>query len=69
MLADIAKLEAVVQTLKSYEGPQPFVVLLRQIDSMGKSNDTLVDFPNDTTRDCRELRARLIELLGPGCVA
>jgi DNA polymerase III subunit alpha len=65
MLADIAKLEAVVQTLKSFEGSQPFVVLLRN----GGQNDTMVDFPNDTTRDCKELRARLVEMLGPGSVA
>ncbi len=65
MLSDIATLEAVVQTLKSFEGSQPFVVLLRN----GGEQDTLLDFPNDTTRDCKELRARLIEMLGPGSVA
>ncbi len=64
-LADVAKLEAVVQTLKEFEGTQTFVVLLRSSDN----RTTVLDFPNDTTRDCRELRLRLIELLGPGCVA
>jgi DNA polymerase III subunit alpha len=65
MRADVAKLEAVVQTIKSFEGTQPFVVLLRN----GGGHDQMIDFPNDTTRDCRELRRRLVELLGPGCVA
>ncbi len=63
--SDVAKLEAVIQTLKGFEGAQPFVVLLRN----GGAHDSMIDFPNDTTRDCRELRLRLVELLGPGCVA
>jgi hypothetical protein len=61
--SDVAKLEAVHQTLCKYEGEQPFVILLR-----GSGKDTPIDFPNDTTRDCAELRAELTALLGAKCV-
>jgi DNA polymerase-3 subunit alpha len=62
--ADIARLEAVLSTLKSYPGSQPFSLLLRN----NGPRDQIIDFPNDCTRDCQELRTRLQELLGPGCV-
>ena len=60
---DIERLEAVHQTLLAYEGPHTFAIHLRQA---GK--DVVLDFPNDRTRDCPELRARLAALLGAGCV-
>ncbi len=61
---DIDRLEAVHQTLLAYPGPHTFAIHLRQA---GK--DVVLDFPNDRTRDCPELRARLAALLGPGCVS
>jgi hypothetical protein len=63
---DIARLEAVHQTLLAYPGPHTFAIHLRQA---GKDKDIVLDFPNDRTRDCPELRARLAALLGAGCVA
>ncbi|MGQ9814766.1 MAG: DNA polymerase III subunit alpha [Candidatus Roseilinea sp.] len=62
---DIERLEAVHQTLLAYEGPHTFAIHLRQA---GKDKDIVLDFPNDRTRDCPELRARLAALLGAGCV-
>ncbi len=62
--SDVAKLEAVLQTLRKYEGDQPFAVTLRQAN--GK--DVTLDFPNDTTRDCPELRQELAALLGARCI-
>jgi DNA polymerase-3 subunit alpha len=62
--SDVAKLEAVLQTLRKYEGEQPFVIALRN----GGGKDMNIDFPNDTTRDCAELRAELTALLGAKCV-
>jgi DNA polymerase-3 subunit alpha len=62
--ADIERLEAVLSTLKSYPGSQPFSLLLRN----NGPRDQIIDFPNDCTRDCQELRTRLQDLLGPGCV-
>ncbi len=61
---DIERLEAVHQTLLAYQGPHTFAIHLRQA-----GRDVVLDFPNDHTRDCPELRARLAELLGPGCVS
>jgi DNA polymerase-3 subunit alpha len=63
--ADIARLEAVLSTLKSYPGSQPFSLLVRN----GGPHEQIIDFPNNSTRDCLELRQRLQDLLGPGCVA
>lgn len=62
---DIERLEAVHQTLLAYEGPHTFAIHLRQAGG----RDVVMDFPNDRTRDCPELRARLAALLGPGCVS
>ncbi|MGQ9903408.1 MAG: DNA polymerase III subunit alpha [Anaerolineae bacterium] len=62
---DIERLEAVHQTLLAYEGPHTFAIHLRHA---GKDKDIVLDFPNDRTRDCPELRARLAALLGAGCV-
>jgi DNA polymerase-3 subunit alpha len=62
--SDVAKLEAVIQTLRKYEGEQPFVIALRN----GGAKDMTIDFPNDTTCDCDELRAELTALLGARCV-
>ncbi|MCS6847142.1 MAG: DNA polymerase III subunit alpha [Anaerolineae bacterium] len=62
--SDVAKLEAVLQTLRKYQGDQPFTLTLRQ--ASGK--DVTLDFPNDATRDCPELRRELIALLGAKCI-
>ncbi len=62
--SDVAKLEAVLQTLRKYSGEQPFTVTLRN----GGNRNMTIEFPNDTTRDCAELRAELTALLGPKCV-
>ncbi|MFC1466178.1 MAG: DNA polymerase III subunit alpha [Candidatus Brachytrichaceae bacterium NZ_4S206] len=61
--SDVAKLEAVLQTLRKYQGDQPFTLTLRQVN--GKA--VTLDFPNDATRDCPELRQELIALLGAQC--
>jgi len=61
---DIERLQAVHQTLVAYPGAHTFAIHLRQA---GK--DIVLDFPNDRTHDCPELRARLAALLGAGCVA
>jgi DNA polymerase-3 subunit alpha len=58
MSQDVARLEAVHQTLLTYKGKQPFSICLR---NAGRSDVTL-DFPNDTTRDCPELRQKLAQL-------
>ncbi|MFN4292961.1 MAG: DNA polymerase III subunit alpha [Thermoflexales bacterium] len=63
--SDVAKLEAVLQTLRKYQGDQPFILTLRQAN--GKA--VTLDFPNDATRDCPELRRELIALLGAQCIA
>lgn len=61
--SDVAKLEAVLQTLRKYPGDQPFAVILRS-----KGKDITLDFPNDTTRDCPALRRELSALLGGHCI-
>lgn len=61
--SDVAKLEAVLQTLRKYPGDQPFAVILRN-----KGKDVTLDFPNDTTRDCPDLRRELTALLGGRCI-
>lgn len=61
--SDVAKLEAVLQTLRKYPGDQPFAVILRN-----KGKDVTLDFPNDTTRDCLDLRRELTALLGGRCI-
>ena len=55
---DVARLEAVHQTLLTFKGKQRFSICLR---NAGKRDVTL-DFPNDTTRDCPELRQKLAQL-------
>ncbi len=62
--SDVAKLEAVLQTLRKYQGDQPFTLTLRQVN--GKA--VTLDFPNDATRDCPELRKELTALLGAQCI-
>jgi len=62
--SDVAKLEAVLQTLRKYEGNQPFAVTLQHVS--GKK--VTLDFPNDATRDCPELRQELTALLGAHCI-
>ena len=61
---DVERLEAAHQVLVSFEGEQPFCIKLRN----GGAPDAWIDFPNDRTRDCEALRAKLIELLGADCV-
>ena len=63
--SDVAKLEAALQTLRKYEGDQAFTVTLTN----GGGKAMTLDFPNDTTRDCAELRAELTALLGAKCVS
>jgi DNA polymerase III subunit alpha len=55
---DVARLEAVHQTLVEFKGRQRFSICLR---NNGRQDMTL-DFPNDTTRDCPELRTKLAAL-------
>ncbi|MCL5996150.1 MAG: DNA polymerase III subunit alpha [Chloroflexi bacterium] len=56
-MQDVARLEAVHKTLVEYKGQQRFSICLRQ----GRKDVTL-DFPNDTTHDCLELRHKLMAL-------
>jgi len=51
-------MEAVHQTLIQFKGLQRFSICLR---NAGRQDMTL-DFPNDTTRDCTELRIKLAAL-------
>jgi hypothetical protein len=53
--ADMARLEAAHQTLCEFKGATAFTLVLRN----GGKGDTVLDFPNDATRDCAELRERL----------
>ena len=53
--ADLARLEAAHQTLCEFKGGTSFMLVLRN----GGKGDTAIDFPNDATRDCAELRERL----------
>jgi DNA polymerase-3 subunit alpha len=55
---DVERLEAVHQTLMEFKGQQRFSICLR---NHGRQDVTL-DFPNDTTLDCTELRAKLAAL-------
>ncbi|MCL4507246.1 MAG: DNA polymerase III subunit alpha [Chloroflexi bacterium] len=55
---DVARMEAVHQTLVQFEGPQRFSICLRNHGSQ----DVTLDFPNDSTRDCTELRMKLAAL-------
>jgi DNA polymerase-3 subunit alpha len=55
---DVARLEAVHQTLLTFKGKQRFSICLR---NAGRRDVTL-DFPNDTTHDCPELRQKLAQL-------
>jgi hypothetical protein len=55
---DVARLEAVHQVLVEFKGQQHFSICLR---NAGKRDLTL-DFPNDSTRDCAELRQKLTAL-------
>ncbi|NJM41473.1 MAG: hypothetical protein HC853_12260 [Anaerolineae bacterium] len=61
---DIERLEAAHQVLLSFKGQQRFNIKLKN----GGARDAVIDFPNDTTRDCAELREKLVELLGADCV-
>jgi hypothetical protein len=55
---DVARLEAVHQTLIQFSGEQRFSICLR---NAGRA-DMTIDFPNDITRDCAELRMKLAGL-------
>ena len=61
---DIERLEAAHQVLLSFKGQQRFNIKLKN----GGARDALIDFPNDSTRECAELREKLTELLGADCV-
>jgi DNA polymerase-3 subunit alpha len=55
---DVARMEAIHQTLIQFNGQQRFSIGLR---NAGRQ-DLTIDFPNDTTRDCPELRMKLTAL-------
>ena len=55
----MARFEAVHQTLQMFRGSQRFSIAIRNGDP---TKDLLVDFPNDTTRDCSDLRVMLSSL-------
>jgi DNA polymerase III subunit alpha len=55
---DVARLEAVHKTLLDFKGENHFSICLR---NAGRQ-DVTMDFPNDTTRDCPELRMKLAAL-------
>ena len=61
---DVERFEAAHQVLTSFKGDQSFSIRLKN----GGAPDAWIDFPNDRTRDCAELRAKLTELLGADCV-
>ncbi len=58
MKQDAARMEAIHQTLLEYKGQQLFSIRLRN----NGRKDQIIDFPNDTTRDCVELRMKLTAL-------
>ena len=51
-------MEAIHQTLLEFKGKQSFSIRLRN----GGRQDVTLDFPNDVTRDCVELRMKLTAL-------
>jgi hypothetical protein len=53
--SDVARLEAVLQTLRKYKGDQPFAIVL----DYGNGKKVTIDFPNDATNDCPELQQEL----------
>ncbi len=55
---DVARMEAIHQTLLEFKGKQSFSIRLRN----GGRQDVTLDFPNDVTRDCVELRMKLTAL-------
>jgi len=59
---DIERMEAVCAKLREFKGQQRFCLQLR---NGGK--DQVIDFPNDTTLDCDELRLQLKQI-GAECV-
>lgn len=59
---DIDRLRAVHGTLILFQGTTRFSILLKN----GGTHDSLIDFPNDGTRDCDELR-QLLREIGAEC--
>jgi hypothetical protein len=55
---DVQRFEAAHQILVSFDGVDRFAITLVN----GGKKDATLDFPNHTTRDCAELRARLREI-------
>jgi len=62
--SDVTRLEAVLISLRKFQGNTPFNVTLT--NSSGQN--MTIEFPNDTTRDCKELRLELAALLGPEAI-
>jgi DNA polymerase-3 subunit alpha len=61
---DFALLAAVHELLLSYPGEDRFTIKL----AGGPNGEHLLEFPNDTTRYCPELGAKLADLIGPGTI-
>ena len=59
---DIERLHAVHGTLILFQGETTFSIKLKN----GGTKDALIDFPNDGTRDCDELRA-MLRAIGAEC--
>jgi DNA polymerase-3 subunit alpha len=61
--SDVARLEAVLQTLRKYKGSRPFAIVLQFNDG----RKVTIDFPNDATNDCPELQQELRKI-GAHCL-
>jgi hypothetical protein len=61
---DFDLLAAVHETLVSYHGQDRFNFVLRY----GPEGDQMLEFPNDTTRYCRDLGIKLADMVGPNAV-
>jgi DNA polymerase-3 subunit alpha len=64
MERDLQLLSAVHELIVSYPGEDAFTFLLVG----GPNGDQLLEFPNQSTRYCRELGEKLVDLLGPEAV-
>jgi DNA polymerase-3 subunit alpha len=61
---DFDLLAAVHEMLVSYRGQDRFNFVLRN----GPEGDQMLEFPNDTTRYCRDLGIKLADMVGPDAV-